>query len=123
MMGNKWICFCKRKPCVWNSTHTSGFHVALAKNKKTFTLPATHEFCIKTGTAGFDYSSSKHPDLSLSSGGGNLSVTKSLVGTAGGLVNENRQKTKVVLEHYKAYAVDSDIYTFLSDFQTDWGLN
>ena len=70
MMGNKWMCFCKRKPCGWNTTHTSGFHVAWAKNKKMFTLSATHKFRIKTRTAGFDSSSSTQPDSSLSSGGG-----------------------------------------------------
>ena len=76
MMGNKWMCFCKRKPCDWNTTHTSGFHMAWAKNKKTFTLPATHESYIKTGTARFDYSGSTQPELSLSSGVGYLAATK-----------------------------------------------
>ena len=115
MMRNKWMCFCKRKPCGWNTTHTSGFHVAWAKNKKTFTLPATHEFCIKTGTAGFEYSSSTQPDSSLISEGGYLAATRLLVGTVGGLVNENRKKTKTVLEHYKANYVDSYLSTFMSD--------
>ena len=64
--------------------------MAWAKNKKTFTLPATHEFCIKTGTSGFDSSGSTQPDSSLSSGGGDLAATTLLVGTAKGLVNENR---------------------------------
>ena len=62
MMGRKWMCFCKRKLCGWNTTHTYGLHVAWAKEKKTFNLPATHEFRIKTGTAGFDSSSSTQPD-------------------------------------------------------------
>ena len=97
--------------------------MAWAKNKKTFTLPATHEFCIKIGTAGVKPSVSTHPDSLLSSGGGDLEATKSLVGTDEGLVNENRQKTKAVLEHYKANAVDNDISTFMSDLQTAWGLN
>ena len=87
----------------------------LKKNKKTFTLPATHEFRIKTGTSGFDSSSSTQPDSSLSSGGGDSAATKLLVGTAEGLVNENRQNTKAVLEHYKANAVDSDLSKFMSD--------
>ena len=97
--------------------------MAWAKNKQTFTLPATHEFHIKTGTAGVDSSGSTQPDSSLRSGGGDSAATKLLVGTAEGLVNENRQNTKAVLEHYKANAVDSDIYTFMSDLQTAWGLN
>ena len=122
MMGNKWMCFFKRKPCGWNTTHTSGFHVAWAKNKKIFTLPVTHEFCIRTETAGVDYSSSTQPDSSLSSGGGDQEATKSLVGTAKGLFNDNRQNTKAVLGHYKANAVDSDLSTFMSDLQTAWGL-
>ena len=122
-MENKWMCFCKRKPCGWNTTHTSGFHVAWAKNKKMFTLSATHKFRIKTGTAGFDSSSSTQPNLSLILGGRDLAATKSLVGTAKGLVNENRQKTKAALEHYKANTVDIYLSTFMSDLQTDWGLN
>ena len=122
MMGNNWMCFCKRNICSWNTTHTSGFYVAWAKNKKMFTLPATHEFCIKTGTGGFNSSSSTHLDSSLSSGGGYLTATKSLVRTAEGMFNENIQKIKAVLEHYKVNAVDSDLSTFVSDLQTDWGL-
>ena len=93
------------------------------KYKKTFTLPATHDFCIKTGTAGFDSSSSTQSESSLNSGGVDLSATNSLVGTADGLVNENIQKTKAVLEHYKANAVDSYLSTFMSDLQTAWELN
>ena len=123
MMGKKWICFCKRNPCGWNTTHTSGFHVAWAKNNKTFTLPATHELCIKTGTGGLNSSSSIQIYSSLSSGGGDLAATKLLVGTAEGLMNENIQNTKAVLEHYKANAVYSDLSTFMSDLQTAWGLN
>ena len=115
MIGNKWMCFCKHKPCGRNTTHTSGFHVAWSKNKKLFTLSATHEFRIKFGTSGFDYIGSTQPDWSLSSGGGDLSATKLLVGTAKVLVNENRQNTKVVLEHFKANSVDSDLSTFMSD--------
>ena len=121
MMGNKLMCFCKSKPCGWNTTHTYGFHVDWAKNKETFTLPTTHEFRIETGTAGFDSSGLAQPDLSLSSRGGDLAATKWLVGTSKGLVNENRQKTKAVLDHYKANAEDSDISTFMSDLQTYWG--
>ena len=94
-----------------------------AKNKETFTLPTTHEFRIKTEIAGFDSSGSTQPDSSLSSGRGDLAATKILVGTSKGLVNENSQKTKAALEHYKANAVDSDLSTFMSDFQTAWGLN
>ena len=123
MMGNKWMLFCKRKTYGWNTTNTSRFHMDWAKNKKTFTLPATHEFCIKTGTAGFDSSSSTQPELSPRSGGGYLAAAKFLFGTAEGLINENRQNTKAVLEHYKENAVDSDLSTFMSDLQTAWGLN
>ena len=123
MMGNKWMCFYKRKPCGRNTTCTSVFHVAWAKNNKTFNLPATYEFLIKTGTSGVDSSGSTEPDSSLSYVGGDSSATKQLVVTAKGLVNENRQNTKVVLDHYKDNAVDSDISTFVSDLQTAWGLN
>ena len=52
-----------------------------------------------------------------------MSDTKSLVRTAEGLVNDNMQKTKAVLEHYKSNAVDSNLSTFMSDLQTDWGLS
>ena len=58
MMWNKWMCFFKHNPCGWNTSHTSGFHVAWEKKKKTFTLPATHEFHIKTRTAIFESSGS-----------------------------------------------------------------
>ena len=44
LMGNNWMCFCKRTECGWNSTHTSGFHAAWAKNKSNFSLLAKHEF-------------------------------------------------------------------------------
>ena len=94
-----------------------------AKNKETFTLPTTHEFRIKTEIAGFDSSGSTQPDSSLSSEGGDLAATKFLVGTSKGLVNENTQKIKSVLEHYKANYVDIDISAFMSYLQTYWGLN
>ena len=81
MMGNKWMFFCKSKPCGWNTTHTSGFHVDWAKNNKTFTLPATHEFRIKTRPAGVDSIGFTQPYLLLRSGGGDLEATKFLVGT------------------------------------------
>ena len=93
----------------------------LGKKKETSTLPATHGFRIKTGTAGFDFSSSTQPDSLFRSGGGDSSATKLLVGTAEGLVNENRQNIKAALEHYKANAVDSDLSTFMPDLLTDWG--
>ena len=99
MMVNKWMCFCKRNTCGWNTTHTYGFHVDWGENKKKFTLPATYEFCIKTGTAEVDYSGSTQTESSLGSGGGYLKATKLLVETAEILVNENRQNTKAVLEH------------------------
>ena len=97
--------------------------VAWEKNKKTFTLPATHEFRISTGTYGFDSSGYTQTDLSLISRGGDLAAIKLLVGTAKGLVNENRKNTKAALEHFKANSVDSDLSTFMSDLQTAWGLN
>ena len=42
LMGNKWMCFCKRTECRWDLTHTSGFFEAWSKNKSKFSLPATH---------------------------------------------------------------------------------
>ena len=33
LMGKKWMCFCERMECGWNSTHTSRFHAAWEKNK------------------------------------------------------------------------------------------
>ena len=54
LMKNKWMCFCKRKECGWNTTHTSGFHSAWMQNKSSFNLPVTHEFSVKTGTEFFN---------------------------------------------------------------------
>ena len=93
MMGNKWMFFCKRKPCGWNTTHTYWFHVAWVKNNKTFTLPATHEFRIKTRTAVFDSSGSTQSDYSLRSVGGDSASTKLLVGIAKVLVNAESPPT------------------------------
>ena len=89
--------------------------MAWEKNKKTFTLPTTHEFRIKIGTDGVDSSVSTESELSLRSEGGYLDATRLLVGTAESLVNENMQNTKALLKHYKANAVDSDLYNFMSD--------
>ena len=51
MKGNKWMCFCNRKTCQCNTTHTSEFYAAWVKDKATFILPSTHEFRIKMGTS------------------------------------------------------------------------
>ena len=62
MMGNKWMFFLQGQ-ALWLEYH-SYFWIpcGLGKNKKTFTLPVTHEFHIKTGTAVFESSGSTQPD-------------------------------------------------------------
>ena len=122
LMKNKWMCFCKRKDCGWNTTHTSEFHSAWMQNKSSFTLPATHEFSVKTGTASKPSQKGEPATDALTAG---FLLTSSIVqtGALAGIVTANKDSTKSVLEHYKSNTVDSDLYALMADFQTVWGLN
>ena len=120
LMGNKWMCFCKRTECGWNLTHTCEFHAEWAKNKSKFSLPATHEFRIKSGTA-TDTSFKGYPDTDLSSVG--YSMTGSLFVRVGALAQKNGDKTKAVLEHYNRNVEDIDLSSVVANLQTAWGLN
>ena len=101
----------KRQNCGWNSTHTSGFHKDWMKNKKNFTLPATHQFRIKSTTPQppNDTSIPGEADSSLSSISG---ISGILIGSAAGFSQENKDKTKSVLQHYKSNAEYNDLSSF-----------
>ena len=92
------------------------------KNKNNFTLPATHQFCIKSTTPQpkNDTSIPGEAGSSLSSISG---TSGGLIGSAAGFARENKEKTKSVLEHHKSNAEDSDMSSFCSDLQNTWGLN
>ena len=42
---NDWMCYCRRKECGWNTTHTSVFHAAWKRDTDTFDLPDDHNYC------------------------------------------------------------------------------
>ena len=42
--GNAWMCYCCRKECGCNFTHTSGFHSARKRDPGTFALPDDHDY-------------------------------------------------------------------------------
>ena len=92
------------------------------KNKNNFTLPVTHQFRIKftTPQPPNDTYIPGEADSPLSSITGTYG---GLIGSAAGFAQENKEKTKSVLEHYKSNAEDSDLSSFCSDLQTAWGLN
>ena len=101
-------------------THTSGFNAAWAKNNSKFSLPDTHKFRIKSGTATVIYYKIKPaPDSSSAVS----SLTGYFIKHAGALAQQNGDNTKAVLEHYKSNEEDSDMPSFVADLQTDWGLN
>ena len=118
MKGNKWMCFCKRKTCQWNTTHTSGFHDDWVKDKATFILPSTHNFRIKMITSDESPAAATPATDTDSSRSGMLSMTG-----AGGFASLNAYKTNAVLDHYKTNSQDSDLSALMSDLQTAWGLN
>ena len=118
MEGNKWMCFCKRKTCQWNTTLTSGLHAAWVQDKATFILPSTHEFRIKMGTSDEAPTEATPATDTDSSRSGMSSMT-----AAGGFASLNASKTNAVLEHYKTNSQDSDMSALMSDLQTAWGLN
>ena len=119
-MGSKWMCFCKRTACWWNLTYTSGFHASWAKNKSNLSLPATHEFRIKSGTAIVPSSKGKPATDSSSAG---FFLTGYFIRHAGDLSQKNGDKTKAMLEHCKSNAEDSDLSYFFADLKTTWGFN
>ncbi len=43
------MCRCNKASCGWNETHTTKFHAAWRKDPKSFKLPPTYYFMIKTG--------------------------------------------------------------------------
>ena len=96
LMGENWMCFCKRTACRWNLAHTSVFHAAWENNKSKFSLLATHKFCIKYGTATVT-SSKGDPSTELLSSG--YPLTRYFLRHAGALAQQNGDKTKSVLEH------------------------
>ena len=122
LMGNKWMCFCKRKYCGWNTTHTSGLYSAWMQNKSSFTLPMTHKFCVKTDT---ESKPSQKGELTtdVSTSGSLLNSSIAQTGIFAGIITSNKDSTKAVLGHYKSNAADIDLSALMADFHTAWGLN
>jgi hypothetical protein len=131
MVGNEWMCFCNRKACGYNKTHTSGFHAAWSKNKKGFRLPSTHEFMVRTGNtnSGGGNASAGNADAAPAAAAASVQSQQGadgaagLAGMANGLAHLHKDKTKKVLEHYKNNAQDSDLASMCADLQEIWGLN
>ena len=42
--GNAWMCYCRRRECGWNATHTSIFHAAWKHDHIKFALPDDHDY-------------------------------------------------------------------------------
>ena len=119
-MGSKWMLFCKRTEFRCNSTHTSGFHAAWAKNKSNFSLPATHKFHIKSGTDPVPSSKGNPSTYSSSTGS---SLNSSFLRHSVNLAQQNGYKTKATLDHYKSNAEDRDLSSSVDDLLTAWWLN
>ena len=92
------------------------------QNKSYFTLPATHKFCVKTGTASKP-SQKGEPDTYASTDGSLLISSIGQTGVLAGIVTANKDSTKAVLEHYRSNAADNDLSVFIYYLQTTWGLN
>ena len=92
------------------------------QNKSSFTLPATHEFSVKTGTASKTSQKGK-PATDASTDVSSLTWYIGQTGDLAGIVTANKDSTKAVLEHYKSNAAGSDIYALMDDLQTVWVLN
>ena len=116
------MCFCKHKDRGLNTTHTSRFNSAWVQNKSYFTLPKTHKFCVKTGTAS---EPSKNGESATDASTAGSSLTRSIRQTGGlsGIVIANKDSTKAVLDHYNSNTADRDMSTLMADLQTAWGLN
>ena len=58
------MCYCHRKDCGWNATHTSRFHAAWKSDYGTFVLTSDHDYwklsrktiCVATGTGSSEVS-------------------------------------------------------------------
>ena len=96
LMGNKWICFCKRKECGWNTTHTYGFHSAWVQNKSSFNIHATHKFRVNSGTAS-ETSKKGEPPTDASTAGSSMTGFIRHTGALVVIVNANKDSTKYVL--------------------------
>ena len=44
LFGNKLICWCGKKDCGWNTTHTTNFHNACKQNTTAFCSPYNHPY-------------------------------------------------------------------------------
>jgi len=122
------MCFCSRKGCGWNKTHTSGFHAAWNKDKKGFRLPSAHEFMVKKVPGGDSSGDGGNNagDASGTAAASQLQGADSAEGLAGmsaGMVLQHKEKTNKVLEHYKNNAQDSNLSSMCADLQEIWGLN
>ena len=120
LMGNKWMWFFNGTACGWNLTHTSEFHAAWLNETSKLSLPTTHKFRIKYGTANVTSSKGETATDSLSA---RSSLYWYFIGHAGDLAQKNEENNKAMLDHYKINADDSDLSNFVADLKTAWGLN
>ena len=90
------------------------------QNKSSFTLPETHEFCVKTGTSSKP-SQKGEPTTYASAAGSLLDSSIIQTGALAGIINANKDSTKAVLEHYKINAEDSDMSALMADLKTALG--
>ena len=58
------MCYCKRKKCGWNNTHTSGFHAEWKRDPSALCILVDHDYWKFSGNA------TNHGTTGGSSGGG-----------------------------------------------------
>ena len=106
--GNAWMCYCKRKTCGWNHTHTSGFHASWKRDPSTFSLPSDHDYWKLSG---------KSVPGSGSSGGSNGGTGggQSDAGQGGALASQRSALSEVISRH-QGESADATFSSFLTDF-------
>lgn len=121
-IGGRWLCFCKHEGCNWNDSHTSKFHAAWKKNPNSFSLPAHHEFSIKTSGGGGNQGSGGGEAAGGGAAGGGASAAGAAIGAAAAAARRDAA-TKAVLEQHKVRTTDPEFSSFLADLQKAWDLN
>ena len=107
--GNAWMCYCKKKECGWNHSHTSGFHAQWKRDTGTFALPADHDYWKLSGQAPSQGAGGATGASGVSQGLGSAisTATKSALS---GLVTSHQSNT-----------ADAGFSSFLSDFNAVLG--
>ena len=100
---NRCMCYCKRKKCIWNNTHTSGFHAEWQSYTSAFCLPVDHEYWKLSRKT-----DPNHGTYGWSFGGGGTQVSN--------MADHHMAAISELVQHHKGDSSESNSASFLYNF-------